>query len=119
MRSLFPKLPSIQLYNKFDFFKISSRSYCHFASGNIFLSKMKFNSLCFLFLVSIHFSASAQQALSLNQALETAMNNYPSIKAKTNYLKSSIAYTKAAKREALPNIIVSGQQDYGTINGQN
>jgi outer membrane protein TolC len=83
---------------------------------------MKFNCLrcCFLvFSVFIHFSASAQQALSLKQALETALNNYPSIKAKTNYLKSSMAYTKAAKREALPNIIVSGQQDYGTVNGQN
>jgi outer membrane protein TolC len=71
-----------------------------------------------LFFLSV-ISGYGQQPLSLKQALETALNNYPSIKAKTNYVKSSTATAEEAKREALPNLIVSGQQDYGSVNGQN
>jgi outer membrane protein TolC len=72
--------------------------------------------LVFILFSSVGF---AQQPLTLNQALETALNNYPSIKAKSNYIKASKASAEEAKREALPNIIISAQQDYGTVNGQN
>jgi outer membrane protein TolC len=67
----------------------------------------------------IEINCQAQQPLTLKEALETAVNNYPSIKAKSNYVKSSTASAEEAKREALPNLIVSGQQVYGTVNGQN
>ena len=80
--------------------------------------RLKHPGYLFLFLLSC-VAGFAQQPLTLRQALETALNNYPSIKAKTNYIKASAASTREAKREALPNLVVSGQQDYGTVNGQN
>jgi outer membrane protein TolC len=73
----------------------------------------------FAVLLLTNIATFGQQPLSLKQALETALDNYPSIKAKTNYVKSSTANAEEAKREALPNLIVSGQQDYGTVSGQN
>jgi outer membrane protein TolC len=73
----------------------------------------------FLFFHLLSASVAAQQPLSLDQALETAVNNYPSIKAKANYFNASVASAREAKREALPDVVVSGQQDYGTVNGQN
>ncbi len=60
-----------------------------------------------------------QKILTLKEAVETAVNNYPSIKAKANYANASRAAVEQTKREALPNFILSIQQDYGTINGQN
>lgn len=81
---------------------------------------MRLKQPCYLFLfVLLSAGSFAQQPLTLKQALETALNNYPSIKAKANYIKASTASAQEAKREALPNVIVSGQQDYGTVNGQN
>lgn len=71
-----------------------------------------------LFFLICNLSGYAQQSLTLKDALETAINNYPSIRAKANYIKASTASAAEAKREALPNLIVSGQQDFGTANGQ-
>lgn len=59
------------------------------------------------------------QLLSLKEAEEIALNNYNTIKAKSNYAKASMAVVSQTKREALPNFVLSAQQDYGTVNGQN
>ncbi|WP_291040683.1 TolC family protein [Dyadobacter sp. 50-39] len=59
------------------------------------------------------------QTLTLQQAVETAVSNYGSIKAKNNYLSASKATVLQSKKEYLPNFNLSAQQDYGTINGQN
>jgi len=59
------------------------------------------------------------QVLTLKQAIQTAMVNYPTLKAKANYVRSSQASVKEASREYLPDFTLSGQQDYGTVNGQN
>jgi len=59
------------------------------------------------------------QALSLKDAVQTALNNYGTIRAKANYVKASQANVTEAKREYLPDLNISAQQDYGTINGQN
>ncbi len=59
------------------------------------------------------------QVLSLKDAVQTALNNYGTIKAKANYLNASKASAEQARRDYLPNFSVSAQQDYGTINGQN
>ncbi|MEH6305289.1 TolC family protein [Olivibacter sp. CPCC 100613] len=61
----------------------------------------------------------AQQKLSLKEALELAINNYGSVKAKANYAKASLSSVDQAKRDYLPNLVLSAQQDYGTVNGQN
>jgi outer membrane protein TolC len=81
---------------------------------------MHIKPICYLFLFLLFCkSGYSQQPLTLKQALEMAINNYPSIKAKSDYLKSSMASAEEAKTEALPALVVSGQQDYGTVNGQN
>ena len=59
------------------------------------------------------------QVLTLNDAVETALTNYASIKAKNNYLNASKATVQQSKKEYLPNFNLSAQQDYGTVNGQN
>lgn len=59
------------------------------------------------------------QMLKLKDAISTALNNYGSIKAKGNYVSASEASVQQARRDYLPNLSLSAQQDYGTINGQN
>src|SRR5258708_11646208 len=59
------------------------------------------------------------QALSLKDAVKTALNNYGTIRAKANYVKASQANVLETKREYLPDLNPSAHQDYGTINGTN
>ena len=63
--------------------------------------------------------ASAQQkVLTMKDAEQLALANYASIKAKASQLNASKAYLKETKTEYLPDVNLSAQQDYGTINGQ-
>jgi outer membrane protein TolC len=64
--------------------------------------------------------SNAQDAVSITlpEAIDTGMKNYPSIKAKQNYVSAAQALTRNARNEYLPNVIASVQQNYGTINGQ-
>lgn len=64
-------------------------------------------------------TAKAQKVLTLQSALETAVHNYGTIKAKESYRLSSQESIELAKRQYLPNLNISLQQDYGTVNGQN
>ncbi len=57
--------------------------------------------------------------LSMKEALNTALSNYGTIKAKTNYANASKASVQQSRRDYLPNVVLSAQQDYGTVNGQN
>ena len=70
------------------------------------------------FILTFSFSAGAQ-TLSLKAAVDTALANYGTVKAKGNYANASLATIQQAKRDYLPNFSLSAQQDYGTINGQN
>jgi len=74
--------------------------------------------LCLLLLAST-LNLQAQEQLSLKNALDIAVNNYGTIKAKANYANASLSSVTQAKRDYLPNLVLSGQQDYGTVNGQN
>jgi outer membrane protein TolC len=58
------------------------------------------------------------QTLTLKDAVNTALNNYGTVKAKGNYLKSSQASAKEASTYHLPNLYLAAQQAYGTANGQ-
>jgi len=51
----------------------------------------------------------------MRQAVQNALNNYGTIRAKANYVKASRANVKEAKREYLPDINFGIQQDYGTV----
>ncbi|QNF34244.1 TolC family protein [Adhaeribacter swui] len=59
------------------------------------------------------------KVLSLPEALQTSLANYGTIKAKTNYVLAAEAAVKQSQKEYLPDFSISGQHDYGTINGQN
>ncbi|GIQ60886.1 hypothetical protein Flavo103_40220 [Flavobacterium collinsii] len=62
---------------------------------------------------------SSAQTLSLKESIKTGLENYGSIKAKNNYTNASRESLKQSKRDYLPNLNLSAQQDYGTVNGQN
>ena len=72
-----------------------------------------------LFLILIVYSTSFSQTLTLKNAVQTALDNYGTIKAKSNYTNAAKESVKQSKRDYLPNLNLSAQQDYGTINGQN
>lgn len=63
--------------------------------------------------------AFAQKVLTLKDAEQLALANYGTIKAKANQLNSSKASLSETRTEQLPDINLSAQQDYGTVNGQN
>ncbi|MDB4919582.1 TolC family protein [Mucilaginibacter sp.] len=68
------------------------------------------------------FSAQAQQTdsvLTLQNAINIALSKQQIIKAKDNYAKASAEAITGAKRDGLPDFILSAQQSYGTINGLN
>jgi adhesin transport system outer membrane protein len=83
-----------------------------------YLSFMYFKKITLLFFL-IFASSSFSQTLSLKEAIKTGLENYGSIKAKTNYSSASQETLKQSKRDYLPNLNLSAQQDYGTFNGQN
>jgi len=59
------------------------------------------------------------QVLTIKQAINQATENYGTIKAKANYVGAAKLSVEQSKREYLPNLTISAQQDYGTVNGQN
>ncbi|WP_206022297.1 TolC family protein [Pseudoflavitalea sp. G-6-1-2] len=61
---------------------------------------------------------SQAQTITLKDAVQTAMKNYGSIKAKEQYVKASKSAVNQSSKEYLPDLSVSFQQDYGTVNGQ-
>jgi outer membrane protein len=81
------------------------------------------SKLIFGLLLALSFSMRADlahaQVLSLKGAVQTALSNYGTIRAKENYVKASQANVKEARREYLPDLNISAQQDYGTVNAQN
>jgi adhesin transport system outer membrane protein len=65
------------------------------------------------------FQADGQKVLTIKEAEQIALNNYGSIKAKASQLNASKAFLTETKTEYLPDVNLSAQQVYGTVNGQN
>jgi len=82
---------------------------------------MKKNThLVFAFCLLLFKTGFAQtQTLSMKDAVAKGLANYGTVKAKANYVSASKASLQQAKRDYLPNLNLSAQQDYGTVNGQN
>src|ERR1700733_209896 len=78
-----------------------------------------FSSFLFLSLCCLAPGLLPAQLLSLKQAVQTALANYGTIRAKADYANASAANVKETRREYLPDLLVSAQQDYGTVNAQN
>ncbi len=72
--------------------------------------------LLMLFLACTALSA---QTLSMKEALSMALDNYESIKAKSNYPKASEAKIQESQRDYWPELKLLAQESYGTINAQN
>jgi outer membrane protein TolC len=75
-----------------------------------------FIPLIMVFLVNY---AVGQDPLTLEKALELGLNNYSVIKAKAFQVESSKNSVSVARRDYVPNVVLSTQQVYGTVNGQN
>ncbi|MEN2398748.1 TolC family protein [Flavobacterium sp. MC2016-06] len=60
-----------------------------------------------------------QSIISLNDAVQTAAENYPSIKAKLAKINSSKQSAEATYIDRLPSLTMSAQQMYGTVNSIN
>ncbi len=60
-----------------------------------------------------------QSILTLEEAVNKGVDNYGIVTAKNNYADAYEETIAQAKREYLPNLNLSAQQDYGTINGIN
>jgi len=60
-----------------------------------------------------------QKALGMKDAENIALANYGTIKAKASQLNSAKSSLKETKTEALPDVNLSAQNVYGTVNGQN
>lgn len=69
--------------------------------------------------VLIFSQVKGQKLLTIKDAEQIALSNYGTIKAKANQLNASKAYLTETKAEQLPDVNLSAQQDYGTVNGQN
>lgn len=78
---------------------------------------MHFKKLTLLLL--LYSIGSFSQNLSLKEAVDKGVANYGFVKAKGSYAKAAQETVKQAKRDYLPNLNLSAQQDYGTVNGQN
>lgn len=75
--------------------------------------------LCLICLLSTCHTVFAQQKiLTLKEAVQNTLQNYGTIKAKANYAQASAAALKQTQREYLPNLNVSAQNDFGTVNSQ-
>jgi outer membrane protein TolC len=62
---------------------------------------------------------STDSVLTLQKALSIALSQQQILKAKDNYAKASAQAITSAKRDGLPDLTLSAQQAYGTMNGLN
>jgi outer membrane protein TolC len=96
---------------------LKSKDHFFFPFKKFSLSIHKACPVCIFLLLLVGLRANTQM-LTLKDAVQTALNNYGTIKAKASYLKASQASAKETTLEYLPNLSVAAQQAYGTANGQ-
>jgi outer membrane protein TolC len=80
------------------------------------MSKQILIGLSWAVILSMPAGRAAAQPLTLRQAVQNALANYGTIRAKVNYVKASQANVRETKMEYLPDVNLAAQQDYGTAN---
>ena len=60
--------------------------------------------------------AGKAQVLTLKQAVQTALDNYGTIRAKADYVKAARANVREVRNEYLPDLSLAAEQVYGTAN---
>lgn len=81
------------------------------------MAKQLFIGLFGGILLAVSAGQAGAQVLTMRQAVQNAMNNYGTIRAKSDYVKASQAGVREAKREYLPDINFAVTQQYGTVAG--
>lgn len=82
------------------------------------MSSIKWRGLLGLLLMVFSIAQAGAQVVSLKDAVQTALTNYGTIRARANYVEASRAGVNQATKDYLPDLNISFQQDYGTVNGQ-
>ncbi len=80
------------------------------------MSKQSLKVLSWVLLLGWPTGQAIAQALTLRQAVQTALNNYGTIRAKADYVKAARANVREVKNEYLPDLNLSAEQVYGTAN---
>lgn len=78
--------------------------------------RRKITMSVFLFVAASSYADDLSEVLTLQQAIETSLDNYESIKSKTYLTQSAKDNISNSKSMLLPEIKFSGQQTYGTAN---
>ncbi len=79
--------------------------------------KQSLRALSWVLLLGWPTGQAMAQALTLRQAVQTALNNYGTIRAKTDYVKAARANVREVKNEYLPDLNLAAEQVYGTADG--
>ncbi|HUB61861.1 MAG TPA: TolC family protein [Puia sp.] len=80
------------------------------------MSKQLLRALVLVLLPGWPTGQAMAQALTLRQAVQTALSNYGTIRAKTDYVKAARANVKEVRNEYLPDLTLAAEQVYGTAN---
>ena len=80
------------------------------------MSKQLLTGLAWVLLLGWPSGQATAQVLTLRQAVQTALNNYGTIRAKSDYVKAARANVKEVKNEYLPDVSLAAEQVYGTAN---
>lgn len=72
-----------------------------------------------LLIASVFNCSFGQDVLTMKKALDLGLSNYGTIKVKGYQVAGAENSVSQARRDYLPNLVLSGQQVYGTVNGQN
>lgn len=72
-----------------------------------------------LFRISPAAAQTSGKLLTLPEALKLALTNYQLLQAKENYVKASAESVETARKDALPDLTLSAENDFGTLNGMN
>lgn len=73
----------------------------------------------YILILFCNFYSVYSQRLGIKEAIDKGVSNYGLVVAKGKYAEASRENIAQVKSDYLPNINLSAQQDYGTINGQN
>lgn len=84
----------------------------------IFLLSLLKHGIATCLVFSAWVSRANSQVLTLKNAVSTAIDNYGTIKAKANYLKTSQALAKENSLQYLPDFSLGAQNAFGSVNGQ-
>lgn len=83
-------------------------------------NRIKAVSIAIVLLVLLSSTGSLHaQTTTLGELLTDGISNFGNLKAKKSYADAAAERIKQARREYLPNLNLSAQQSYGTVNGMN